>query len=148
MKRLKKMKSVATPAEQLGGVKDASCEEHLVTLTTVLNNQARKKEVTAVTFMDVVKCFDQMPLTEVCFHAGKAGITGNPLKVLRDINSDTKMTIVGDDSGESFIAKDTVGQGLVSACEGLALAMGIALNTAMKTHRDRRSPSGGLSICG
>ena len=132
MKRLKEKMSVATPAEQLGGVRDASCEEHLVTLTTVMNTQARKKEVTAVTFMDVVKCFDQMPLTEVCFQAGKAGINGNPLKVLRDINSDTRMTIVGDDSGESFIAKDTVGQGLVSACEGSALAMGIALNTAMK----------------
>ena len=59
-------------------------------------------------------------------------MVGKPLKVLKEINSDTRMTVVGDDSGESFIARDTVGQGLVSACEGSGLAMGVSLHRAMK----------------
>ena len=59
--------SLAMPAKQLGGVKDASCEEYLVSLTTFMNVQSRRKEATAVTSMDVVKCCDQVSLTEVCF---------------------------------------------------------------------------------
>ena len=132
MKRLKKKMSTAIPPEQLGGVKGASCEEHLVDLTTVINVQTRKKKATAITYMDVVKCFDKVSLDEVCYQASQTGIVGNPLKVLKEINSDTKMTVVGDDSGESFVAKDTVGQGLVSACEGSGLAMGVSLHRAMK----------------
>ena len=132
MKKLKKKMSLATPPEQLGGVKDASCEEHLVTLMTVLRSQERQKKATAVTFMDVVKCFDQIPLDEVGHSAGQAGIVGKPLKTLMEINADTEMTIVGDTTGKSFIAKNTVGQGLVSACEGSAMVMGASLQRAMK----------------
>ena len=86
--------------------------------------------------MDVVKCFDKVSLDDVCYQAGQAGIVGNPLKVLKEINSDTKMSIVGDDSGETFIARDTVGQGLVSACEGSALVMGLSLHKAMLDKED------------
>ena len=136
MKKLKKKMSLATPPEQLGGVKDASCEEHLVSLMTVLRSQERQKKATAVTFMDVVKCFDKIHLDEVGHQAGKAGIVGNPLKTLMEINSDTEMTVVGDNSGKSFIAKNTVGQGLVSACEGSALVMGASLHKAMKMKTD------------
>ena len=132
MKRIKKKMSTAVPHEQLGGVKGASCEEHLVELTTVMNIQTRRKRATATTFMDVVKCFDRVSLDEVCYQAGQAGVVGKPLRVLKEINSDTKMTIVGDESGESFTARDTVGQGLVSACEGSGLAMGVSLHRAMQ----------------
>ena len=135
MKRLKTKMSEATPHNQLGGRKNASCVEHLVELATVLNIRSKQKKPTVVTFMDVVKCFDQVPLAVVCYEAAKAGIVGNPLKALRDINSDTVMSIVGDDSGDTFTARDTVGQGMVSACEGSALAMSRAVQRATQDRK-------------
>ena len=136
MKRLKRKMSAATPQFQLGGRAKASCVEHLVTLSTLLQVREKLKMATSLTFMDVVKCFDKVHLTDVCYEAAMAGIHGKPLLALYEINSDTVMTVAGDSTEKSFIAKNTVGQGLVSACEGSSLAMGKAIEREFKNKPD------------
>ena len=103
MKRLKRKMSEATPQSQLGGRAKASCVERLVTLATLLQFREKQKKATSLTFMDVKKCFDKVHLTDVCYEAAMAGIHGKPLIALYEINSDTVMTVAGDDSGNSFI---------------------------------------------
>ena len=136
MKRLIVKMNEATPDLQLGNRSSSSCVEHLVTLATVLQVREKEKKATAITFMDVQKCFDQVHLKDVGYEAAKAGVKGKPLKTLIEINSDTVMNIAGDESEETFVARNTVGQGLVSACVGSGLAMGTAVERAFNTKLD------------
>ena len=92
--------------------------------------------------MDVKKCFDRVRLDDVAYEAAQAGVRGSALKALYQINSDTVMTIAGDSSGQSFTAKNTVGQGLVSACVGAGLVMGKAVERQFLTKHDQLEVNG------
>ena len=108
MKRLQKKMAAATPSIQLGGLPKSSCVEHLVSLATTLNVRARERKATVLTSVDCLKCFDEINLGDVCYEAAQAGIVGKPLKLLRDLNEGTTMTIAGGSEEDKFATQKAI----------------------------------------
>ena len=124
MIKLKERMVAGTPDSQLGGQLLGSCAEHLVAVNTVLNMRMAQGKATVVHLYDVRKCFDQVNLWDVGWEASQVGIVGRDLRFLMGINQNIRMRVCGDDRPAAyFTARDTLGQGMVSACVGLALAI-------------------------
>ena len=136
--KLKQRICEATPEAQLGGQPLGSCAEHLVAVNTVLNMRLAAGKATVIHLYDVRKCFDQVNLWDVGWEAAQAGIVGRDLRFLMGINQDIRMRVCGDDRPDSFFtARDTVGQGMVSACLGSALTISRVVDRHFQSKADK-----------
>ena len=96
-----------------------SCAEHLVAINTVLNHRMSKGLPTVLHLYDVRKCFDKVNLWDIGWEASRVGVKGADLRFLMEINQGVKMRVAGDERENAyFVAKDTVGQGMVSVIDG------------------------------
>lgn len=124
MQRVERKIHRATPDLQQGGQPEGSTVDHLLTVVTLLNIRARKKEVTVLTLMDIVKCFDQVKLEDILYEFTQAGIKGKDLRMIEKINQNTRISIQGDvDKERSAIIQNSVGQGTTGAVQGSALVI-------------------------
>ena len=145
-------KSVAAVADREGG--DAKAEgpndrwdtrlsagraaPWLVAVNTILETRLAKKKPTVIHLYDMRKCFDQVNLWDVAWEASQIGVWGRDLRFLMNINQDIKMRICGDDRPNAhFVAKDSVGQGMVSACMGSALTIAQVVNRRFQCKSDK-----------
>ena len=138
MLKLRDQMTAGTPDFQLGGQPLSSCAEHLVVVNTILEKRLAQKKLTVIHLYDMRKCFDQINLWDVAWEASQNGVLGRDLRFLMNINQDIKMRICGDDCPDAhFVARDSVGQGMVSACMGLALAIAQIVNRRFQCKSDK-----------
>ena len=138
MLKLKERMVAGTPEFQLGGQPMGSCAEHLVAVNTVLNARMREGKATVIHLYDIRKCFDQTNLWDVAWEASQCNIWGRDLRFLMNINQDIRMKICGDTrEGAHFVAKDTLGQGMVSACMGSALTIARVIDRRFRCKGDK-----------
>ena len=136
--KLKDRMTEGTPEFQLGGQPMGSCAEHLVYVNTVLAMRITQNLPTVVHLYDVRKCFDQVNLWDVGWEAAQIGIVGRDLRFLMNINQDIKMRICGDERKDKyFVARDSLGQGMVSACVGSALAIARVVEERFRWKTDK-----------
>ena len=136
--KLKDRMVAGTPEFQLGGQPMGSCAEHLVKVNTLLEMRLAEKKPTVIHLYDIRKCFDQVNLWDVAWEAAEIGIVGQDLRFLIDINQDIKMKICGDSRPSAhFVARDTLGQGMVSACIGSSLTIARVVDRRFRWKTDK-----------
>ena len=127
----------AMPDMQIGGMKNSSTVEHILSLLTVANIKMREGKGLIIMFFDCMKCFDKQLLTDTLYSAATAGVKGKPLKVMRTLHDNTVISLVGDDSGKCAVITNSTGQGTNWAPAACSLSMG----QAIKEQADYRSDS-------
>ena len=110
--KLAKTYDEETDESQLGGMPGCSMVEHLTTLMSVINEKEEKKEGLIVTFQDVVKCFDNIHLSDMTWFLieGKADLKA---KMQAKLTNTNVLKIQGSD--KTFSVTNGLGQGSVNA---------------------------------
>lgn len=79
--------------EQNGFREKRSCEEHIHTLHTVINDRKISKLSTFVCFIDMRKAFDSVPRNLLWYKMLKAGIRGKFLTAIQSLYDDVKCSV-------------------------------------------------------
>ena len=122
----------STPPSQIGGIRDHSTCEHILTLTSLMRVNEFLKKPTLLTLIDVQKCFDACRSSDIFYDIAKSGADPKTLSVLMKLNE--KIIIrLNDDPKEdrTAVIDETLGQGQGLACKGIGLTMGLSVDEAI-----------------
>ena len=134
------------PDMQIGGMKNSSTVEHILSLLTVANIKAKENTGLIIMFFDCMKCFDKQLLTDTLYSAATAGVKGKPLKVMRRLHDNTVISLVGDDSGRCAVIANSTGQGTNWAPAACSLSMGQAIKEQSDYMSKNKIRIGDMSI--
>ena len=124
MVKLETKLSDLTPAYQVGGQRQGSTVEHLLSTITMMRRIEKKREAGALIFMDIKACFDKIKLEDILVESTKGGVRGRPLRNIRKYTDNLTIKIVGDDSKErQAVIKNSTGQGSGFAPVGTSMVM-------------------------
>ena len=79
--------------EQNGFRRGRSCEDHIYTLHTVVNDRKISRQSTYVSFIDLRKAFDTVDRTMLWFKLHRTGVRGKFYTALQSLYQDTKCTV-------------------------------------------------------
>ena len=123
MMKLERRMSLSTPDFQIGGQKQSSTTEHLLTLMVYMSQLEKKQGGGLCQFLDIKTCFDVIELRDILTETVRAGVTGKPLRNIAKFTDSNTITIQGDESGQSRTVNNSAGQGSGYAPVGTALTM-------------------------
>ena len=119
------------PDMQIGGMRNSSTIEHILTALTVAKIKTREGSGASAILIDCMKCFDKQLLTDCLHSVSSAGITGKRLRMIKKIHDETEISLVGDPTNQTAIITNSTGQGsnfAPTGC-GLSMAQSIMLET-------------------
>ena len=132
MKKIETRLANKTPEFQIGGRKNSSTTEHLLTLIMFMKRLERDQGGGICQFMDIRTCFDHMTLSDSLFECSEAGIVGKPLRMVHKVTNDLKIKIQGDHDSERMKQLDNcLGQGTVYEPTGTGITMASSLEVNM-----------------
>ena len=138
MQKIEGRMSSSTPDFQIGGQKQSSTTEHLLTLMIFMSKIEKTKGAGICQFLDIKKCFDVIELRDILAETVRSGVTGKPLRNIASFTDRNVITIQGDDSGETRTVANSSGQGSGYAPTGTALTMATTIEDKVHTATDEK----------
>ena len=126
LEKAEKMLLRPTPEMQIGGQKQSSTIEHLMTVLTMAKISEKERTCLIVQLLDIVKCFDKVLLSDTLYDAAEAGLCGRGLRMIEKLHEDTKISLTSDNKGRQRIIKNSTGQGTNWAPSGCSRSIAIA----------------------
>ena len=124
----------ACPNIQLGGIPEASSDDHLITMKQIMKNKEERKEGLIVNTYDMKKFFDKESLMDAAFTLNKvAKVDDQSYRLWCKMNEDTRISVktsVGLSRSENV--KDSLGQGSMGAALVSTLNIGYAVQETFK----------------
>ena len=111
---------------QVGGLPNSRTTEHLyVIMTGMLRLEKCKKSPDGwiIIWKDVQKAFDRISVIDTLYATARSGVHGKVLRLLYQMNKETRFTVVGDPEEREFTKELIGGQGTSYACVASSLAM-------------------------
>lgn len=97
---------------QNGFRKDRSCQDHIYSLYSIINNRKLRKKDTFACFVDMQKAFDTVNRNCLWFRLMKVGIHGNILHAIQSLYKDVSCAVsINDSLTEWFPVRQGVKQG-------------------------------------
>ena len=126
-----------TPDFQVGGQKQGSTNEHLLSMILSMRKLESEKGAGAVIFMDIMSCFDRVRLDDILFETVQAGVIGRPLINIRDYTDKLVIKMQGDTNpNRKAMISNSTGQGTSFAPVGTSLLMSKSLDVKVKQKSD------------
>ena len=139
MLKMEARMSRSTPSFQIGGQKQSSTSEHLVTLMVYMAQLEKAQGGGLCQFLDIKTCFDVIELRDILAETVKAGITGKPLRNIAKFTDKNRISIQGDESGDTRMVTNSSGQGSGYAPNGTSLTMACVIEDKIKELEERLS---------
>ena len=135
----------ACPNIQLGGIPEASSDDHLITLKQTMKNKEERKEGLIVNTYDMKKFFDKEDLTDALYTLNKvAKVDDQSYRIWYKMNQDTRISVktsVG--LSRSANVKDSLGQGSMGAALVSTINIG---NAVQETFKEPSTEIGDLKL--
>merc|ERR1712102_19788 len=135
----------ACPNIQLGGIPEASSDDHLITLKQTMKNKEERKEGLIVNTYDMKKFFDKEDLTDAMYTLNKvAKVDDQSYRIWYKMNQDTRISVktsVG--LSRSANVKDSLGQGSMGAALVSTINIG---NAVQETFKEPSTEIGDLKL--
>ena len=121
-----------TPDSQAGSKKESDCLENLVILIAALNKSTLEGAGLCLTFVDIVKCFDRLYLSDSQWFLLNHGGDPKAIKVLTLLLGTTKLKLQG--SNKEFTISDGQGQGGVSVARSASATISDIMDRNVENH--------------
>ena len=89
-----------------------STNEHLLTMIITMRRLELVRGGGSIIFLDIKACFDRIRLSDILYDAARSGVTGRPLKNIKEYTENLNIKMQGDpDPSRSRSITNSTGQG-------------------------------------
>lgn len=130
-----------TPELQVGGQKQGSTNEHLLSMIISMRRLEESQNAGGIIFLDIKACFDRVRLSDILYETIQSGVVGRPLINIKKYTDNLTIKLIGDpdDTRKAEISNSTgQGSGFAPVGTSLVMAKTLAVRIGMRSEEEQR----------